>query len=642
MKKLVCCFFSFSIAIASFSQTVFTYGNKPVSKEEFLRAFNKNPNPVADRKKALKEYLDLYINYKLKVQAAYDAKLDADATQKFELDNFKQQIADNVLNEEAGIDAFVKEAFAHSLKDIHLAQVFVEIAPGADTNILRNHIQSAYKALKEGKDFATVSSEYSTDAATRQAAGDLGYITAFTLPHEFEKVAYSLKPGTFSAPFKSSLGYHIFKNVEERKAVGTAKVSQILIALPPNADAQQKQQFAKTADSVYSLLQAGASFEDLVRTVSNDNYSISTNGLLPDVSVGQYSLPFEQAVFSLKTPGEVSKPFATEHGFHILKLHELKPVSTDFEDAMTIALLKEKVAKDSRLESAKKALIKKQLTTIKYKPSVYNENELWRFTDTALRDGNLARFTQINNKTVLFSFAQQKVTVTDWINFTKTVKQTPSSPLSRLPYKELMQEYVKTSGTEYYRNHLGDYSTSFKQQVQEFKEANMLFGIMDVNVWSRANTDSAGLHDYYNANKKKYQWEPSADALIVVSSNEQVLQEVKQKINPDFSNWRNVVDGYNGTVTADSGRYELSQLPVVDRTNFQPGVVTVPVKNEADGTFTFNYVIKVYKDTEQRSFDDARGMVTGDYQQVLEDRWVAALKKKYPVKINQAVFATIK
>jgi peptidyl-prolyl cis-trans isomerase SurA len=241
----------------------------------------------------------------------------------------------------------------------------------------------------------------------------------------------------------------------------------------------------------------------------------------------------------------------------------------------------------------------------------------------------------------LFSFAQQKFTVADWLQYAKASRVSPNVA-SNVFYKQLLQSYINTAGSEYYRNHLHEYSPMFKQQVQEFKEANMLFGIMDVNVWNRANTDTTGLREYFSKNKSKYQWEPSADALIIVSTNQQVADEVKQKINPDFSNWRTVIDAYNGTVTADSGRYELGQLPVVDRTNFLPNVVTVPVKNDADGTYTFNYIIKVYKQNEPRNFEDARGMVISDYQQVLEDRWLAQLKKKYPVKVNQSVFASIK
>ena len=117
----------------SFAQNVFTYGKNAVTKDEFEKAFNKNPNLPTDRKAALREYLNLYINFKLKVQAAYDAGLDKDPTQQYELQNFKTQLAENIINEQANIKELVKEAFDRSQKEVQLAQVFIEVPANADT-----------------------------------------------------------------------------------------------------------------------------------------------------------------------------------------------------------------------------------------------------------------------------------------------------------------------------------------------------------------------------------------------------------------------------------------------------------------------------------------------------------------------------
>ncbi|MEJ7677236.1 MAG: peptidylprolyl isomerase [Segetibacter sp.] len=106
----------------------------------------------------------------------------------------------------------VKEAFERSQKEIHLAQVFIEVPGNADTAEAYKNIHTAYKQLQEGKDFAAVSQEFSTDEATKQAKGDLGFITAFTLPYDLETIAYSLHVNSFSAPVKTKAGYHIFKN----------------------------------------------------------------------------------------------------------------------------------------------------------------------------------------------------------------------------------------------------------------------------------------------------------------------------------------------------------------------------------------------------------------------------------------------
>jgi peptidyl-prolyl cis-trans isomerase SurA len=641
MKRTGLTFISLIIITCSFAQNLFTYGNKPVTKDEFVKAFNKNPNISANRKKALKEYLDLYVKFKLKVQAAYNAGLDKDATQQYELQNFRNQIADNIINKQANVKALAKEAFLRSQKEIHLAQVFIEVPGNADTADAYKAIYTAYKQLQQGKGFATVSQEFSSDEATKQAKGDLGYITAFSLPYDLETVVYNLKINAFSTPVKTKAGYHIFKNTGAWNSLGSRRVAQILIAIPPEASVTDKNAALKKADSIYNLLSSSANFGDLAATASNDMSSNNNKGELPEFTVGTYSADFENAAFSLKKPGDISKPFQTSYGFHILKLLETKPVDADSNKTAVLANFEEKVIKDNRMDKSKKELIEKKLALIKYKPAKYNEKNFFTFTDSAILKANAAAIKGIDENTVLFSFAKQNIKAGDWINFVKSVRNSPDQD-SRNNYPALFKKFIQSAADAYYRKNLGDYNPGFLKQVNEFKEANLLFGIMEKNVWNRANTDTAGLVQYYNLHKSKYVWQPSADAIIVTCNNLTTAKEIQQRLKDSASNWRKITANYGSDAIADSSRFELSQLAVADRTNFTPGLLTTPVKNTNEGTYTFNYIIKVYHEPALRNLNDARGMVISDYQQVLEDKWIQELKNKYPVKVNEAVFETIK
>lgn len=641
MKKVVVLAVGFAmLVVSSFAQTVFTYGTYGVTKNEFVTAFNKNPVAASDRKKSLREYLNLYINFKLKVQAAYDVGLDKDPTQQFELQNFKKQIADNIINDEANVKALVQQAFERSQKEIHLQQVFVEVPPNGDTIEAYKKIQAAYKHLKEGKNFGAVAQELAGDEAAKQSQGDLGFITVFTLPYEIETTVYNLKLNSFSNPVKTIAGYHIFKNAGERKSSGTRRVTQILIATPPDATGEEKNSAARKADSLYNLLKSGAPFGSLAATASNDVSSNNNEGNLPEFSIGTYDAIFENAAFSLKDIGEISKPFQTAFGFHILKLIEAKSVAGDINDPATFATLQEKVIKDNRLELAKKELIQKKLALIKYKPALVESEDLYAFTDGNLRNIAVPR-KGIRATTPIFSFAKQQVNAADWVNFVKNSGSTFSTT-SKERYQELYKEYIGKAADEYYRNHLDEYNSDFLKQVKEFKEANLLFAIMEKNVWGKANMDTPGLVQYYNQHKTKYTWKPSADVIIVTCSRESLAKELQQKLKGSANDWRQVTSSHGTDVAADSGRYELEQLTVTDRTNFSVGSVTGAVKNPNDGSYSFNYIIKIYNEPTQRSFNDARGLVTSDYQEVLEKEWISSLKKKYPVKVNEAVFQSIK
>ena len=643
LKKLSFLIVSLSVSSVLFSQTLFTYGKKQVTKAEFLKAYNKNPSPnETDRKKALKEYLDLYVNYKLKVQAAYDEKLNEQASFKYESSNFKKQIADNIINNEANINELINEAFKRSLKDIEVAQVFIEMKPGIDNMDANKQIQNAYAALKEGKDFDEVATNFSNDDYTKKSKGNLGYITVFTLPYEFENEIYKLKKGEYSAPYRSSFGYHIFKNINERPAAGKRKVAQILITIPKDASEDAKKKFAATADTVYNQYKRGAfSFEKLVVEYSTDRASLSNNGVIPEISVGKFDPEFENQAFALAKVGDVSKPFLTQYGWHILKLVEVTPVGKDFTDPVTAALIRQQVERADRLSIAKKGLVKKWMSLCNYKAGIFDEKEFLIFTDSAIKGVSLIDFKKVSLSTVLFSFTKQKVTASDWAKWIKAIKQS-GSPLAQKTTMALLREYEQIVCGEYYREHLEDFNESLKEQSKEFDDANLLFGAMDKNVWAKANADSAGLINYYNEHKAKYNWAPGISALVITSTSEATANEVIDSLKANASNWRSWVGNYGNAVIADSSRFENNQLPINQKIENKKGYISKPEKNNTDGSYTFIYVTAVHDKTETRVFEDARGMVTNDYQQVLEQKWIEALKKKYPVKVYEAVWATVK
>ena len=215
IRCLIAALFLFFSTGAARAQTLFTYGSQSVSKDDFLKAYQKNNNNNKPTDQAYRDYLELYIRYKLKVQAAYDFRLDTLATQRKELASFRKQIADGYMNDPASLDALVNEAYERSVKDIHLPHIFIalpKIPSPADTLKAYQKIMSAYEALKNGKDFGETAALYSDDASAKKNHGDIGWITVFTLPYELETLAYSTAPAAFSAPYRSKGGYHIFKN----------------------------------------------------------------------------------------------------------------------------------------------------------------------------------------------------------------------------------------------------------------------------------------------------------------------------------------------------------------------------------------------------------------------------------------------
>lgn len=633
------------LAMSSKAQTLFSYGKNNVDKEEFLRQFNRNLNPKEDRSTAMKAYLPLFINYKLKVKDAYDKHLDTQYNQIQELVAFRQQISDNSFSEEANINTLIDEAFQRSQKDIRLQDIIVGFDP-KDEKSMADAQATANKAmqkLKAGVDFDNVLYEFCTDNSFRANKGDLGWITVFSLPYRIENAAYTLQVGKYSEPIRTNRAFHIIKKTAERKALGKLKIAQILVAYAPEATNAVQIEMKSKADSIYKLLQTGSDFASMAKAVSNDKTSYMNGGELPEFGVGAYESQFENVAFSLPKNGALSKPFTTAYGIHILKLLDKVPVVSDKKDANNMAYLRQRINADNRMEIAKANLVKNLQGKIGFQPnSALNKKALWQYCDSVGIGAAPLKLLAVNNKTELFKYTSQSVNADDFVKYIKTLHGS-SKGLNETSYNELLNQFVNLSGAEYYKQHMDEYNPEFKNQLQEFKDANLNFEATEKMVWNKAAQDSIGLANEYAANKAKYQWAPSVDAIIITSSDTDLTKKARVEIENNMAGWRAITAKYDNKILADSNRFEQSQIPVPENGTLVliEKSFTPIATNQQDKSQTFCYIVKKIDQPGQRSFDEARGFVINDYQQVLETRWIDYLKKKYPVKVNELVWQAV-
>ncbi|MEO6188935.1 MAG: peptidylprolyl isomerase [Ginsengibacter sp.] len=641
MKQLILlATFLLAITMAQ-SQVLFSYGNHPVSKEEFLKAYNKNKT-ATNTKEDLQDYLDLFIKFKLKVQAAEDLHLDTLPSLKADLQNFRSQIEEGYLKDNEQVAALTREAYQRSKKDIHTLHFYIAINNKmlpVDTLKAYKAINEVYDELKEGKtNYEEILEKVKREIAPVQG-NDLGFVTVFTLPYEYENIVYDLHPGETSKPMRSTKGWHIFKNKEERPAVGKITVAQILFAVPAGNNFL-KEQAKHHADSVYKALKSGADFSEMAKTYSNDKMTYMNGGILPEFGVAKFDGGFESAAFSLKKDGDISEPFQTEYGYHILKRISGSPVPVNNPDEDFMENLRQQVLNDSRIETAKEKFVKEILAKISFRKNpLVSEATLWKIKDSSFTANKKITEGNISAKTILFSFDNEKRTIGDWLEYLKSTGQATVNQ-QQPRNAEQLHNYITTAATENYRKRLESFNTDFKYQLKEFKEGNMLFEIMERKVWAKASADSAGLLKYYLAHKNKYTWDASADAILYSSANAEIASRIMKQVKEEKT-WHEIMKENPTQVQADSGRFELSQIPVVDRTNFRAGLVTQPVTNEGDGTTVFSQLIRVYPENQQRKFEDARGLVINDYQVLLENKWIDQLKKKYPVKVNESVLKSL-
>ena len=612
------------------AQTLFTYGARQATSVEFLQAFEKNPG-LADRKKAMEEYLPLYINYVLKVQDAYDKKLDTLPTQRAETMHYKLQLAESYMGEKAGSEALADEAIERMNTDILLGHIFIGYRNN-DTAGAVQKANEAYRLLKSGKAWGEVAAQFATDAHAREHQGIAGWISPFVIPYSYETTVYALPKGGFTEPIRASQGVHIFSKRDTRPGSGMVEVAQILLASYPGMSTEERAQRGRLADSLYQLLNAGAGFEALVNLYSEDRSSKFRQGIVQPFSAGTYDASFEQVAFGLQKPGDISKPFETSFGWHILKLISKKaPPRKD--DAEARMLIQERIIKEGRAEIGKENYVRKMFSVLGYKQGPLTRKELQVFTDSLLRGGVVTQW--VSKNTGLFSFSRQSYNLKDWMAFAR-VQQAAGNHKAGMPVDKIFDDFVLSKATDYLPAHLDEVDPEFAARFREFRDANLLFEVMEQNVWNKAMTDTVGLRKYFDAQKAKYTWGEHVLAIQVTAVDSLAAFEAFTILNDSPKSWATLNTQYDGRIFADSGRHELSFFPEGLRVALQQGKCTTPNKYQDDENFLFVCMLETGKAGIPKSFDEARGLVVSDYQLLLEEKWLEGLKKKYPVKLNQS------
>ncbi len=620
-------------------QTLVRFGNHQISRNEFITAYQKNNTNKRPSEASYRDYLELYIRYRLKVQAAYDKRMDSLPGQLSDLQNFRSQITDQYVNDESSLNRMTEEAFRRSQKDIRLSCIIVPVpktAPPADTLRAWKKIHEAWNSLKRNKSFEETALAYSEDPFVKTNQGDLGYLTVFDLPYAIENVAYQTATGKSSPVFRTDGGYLIIKKTGERPALGRIHVAQILLIFPYQADEAAKADTRRRADSLYQAIRSGSDFGELARKFSGDNLSYQLGGILPEFGIGKYEPAFEKQAYGLKKDGDIGEPFATEFGYHILKRIARVPVSAT-RDKKTMDELKERVKADRRIEVSKKEMLQTILKRTGFKQVIPANDHLFAFTDSLVEDKKEPAIPGLNKSTILYRFPDKTYTVGDWVNYRKSVNRVPSL-VSGKTNLDLLEQYRETVAFDYYKAHLERYSKEFAYQMKEFRDGNLLFEIMQKQVWEKAGSDTVALKNYFEQHADNYRWVSSADAIIFNAGNSAAAEEIRRDVAADPVNWRRMVDSLGGQVQADSGRFEMKQLPgkgIADEHHFTSAV------SNPDKTVQFAFILRTHSDPSARTFDEARGLVINDFQNELENKWIAELKKKYPVKVDEEVFRSL-
>ena len=497
---------------------LFTIGDDSVNTKEFLRVYNKNLDLITDNsQKDIDNYLQLYIDYKLKVLEAYEKKYDKKESYISELNKYSTQLASNYLFDKNSQDSMLNEAYLRTKTEIKASHILIRIEEqDLDTLDIYNKLIS-YREDFKNYDLSYLIKKYHD--GKNIFVEDLGYFSAFKMIYSFESKAYETKVGDISMPFRTRFGFHVLKVEDKRESLGEVNVGHIMLS-KDNNNSQSK------INSLYDSIIRGDNFESFAKKYSDDKNTSSVGGRLKPFTSGQLnSLPFEKAAFDLTEINEISKPIETKFGWHILKLYSKSKLSSFKE--MESSLLK-KVKNNSRSSVISNSFYKKLLN----KYSINYGNDLTYFTDqlNGHNANNIWKIpSTINKKKILFKINDKTLNYLDFANYIVNTSLSNGSIYSSVT--DLYKDFINQSVMNYYKSNLLSENTEYRYIYNEYKEGLMLFDLMQNEVWNKAKEDTIGLKTYFKNNKSLFKIANNANPLY-----EDISGEVISKYQIIFEN----------------------------------------------------------------------------------------------------------
>ncbi|MGM0579298.1 MAG: peptidylprolyl isomerase [Bacteroidota bacterium] len=680
------------------TQPLFTIDSMAVYPDEFIYAYEKSNKNKGDIE-PVEEYLDLYINFKLKVKEAKEEGLDTTQAYLQELNGYLEEIKKPYLTTEKVKKELVIEAYDRLQKEINASHILIRVdqdAKAEDTLKAYQKINEIKNKYEAGESFEALARKYSEDPSAQSNNGLLGWFTAFQMVYPFESAAYQTKVGEVSSIIRTQFGYHIIKVNDERETLGRIKVAHIMKRFPPQASAEDSAQTEEEIRDIYEKLKESENWFILATNESEDLSTKDKGGSLPWFGAGNLPSTLESAAFELDEQGDISKPVKSPYGWHILKLEEKRGVGSlkSMEDNLS-----RKIQRDQRSELKEVEVIKKlkEENNFTKRPEAYS---LLKSKESPSPDD----FKKKELGMTLFTISDKNYSINEFLSSYDSSKKISTE----------LEDFEKSELIKYEENNLEVKYPEYRLLRQEYKDGLLLFEIMNQKVWSKTSEDSLALKKYYNEHRTQYISNEKIKVARIVFSDTSIIKPFKKPIKDsyfplteelEYDKSKNTLKQLNINDSSEKRVFISIKLPknisqkdsielfedlnqtfsnmeVVNLIYSDENKIYLQLLSEANELLTRNidsiesastevievsenskwknkskgdyiknvtqngmieliYSIKRYP-PQQKTFDEARTTVMEDYQEHLEEEWLKKLKGKYEINVNKDILNKIK
>jgi peptidyl-prolyl cis-trans isomerase SurA len=624
-----------------------------VTPEEFLAVFTKN-NVSGEEltRESVEEYLDLFINYKLKVKEAEALGMDTLPGFTKELSGYREQLARPYLTDESVTDRLINEAYERMQFDVRASHILVSLpreATPADTVKAYQRILQAREQLLQGASFVAVASEYSDDPYAKDIPptetspgrkgnhGDLGYFTVFDMVYPFENAAYNTPVGEISEIVRSTFGYHVLKVTDKKPAMGRVFLAHVYVPHPRTGDRADSLETRRRIHEIHDeWLKGEITFEELAKNYSEDRNNSHNGGVLRWFNTHGLVPQFVSVLNDMDT-GMVSAPVETMYGWHILRLlQQERPGTLEME----LPNIRQRLSRDVRAQLSRDEAIAQIKADFGYREYPKNRDLIARYVDTTIfaDSWNAEASGMLKNRKPLFKIGDETYTVAQfgsWLMGRQSRTLTGDLPFL---LNERYNEYADSRVLAYKEERLEELYPEFRALMQEYRDGILLFDLMDRKVWSYAVQDTTGLESFYELHKHDHRWDTRVDAAIYIFKDLVVAEQAKGYLMEGM-NEQEILDTVNKTsalaLTIRKGKYQAGDNVLVDAHPRHAGITELlPLPENAPGYPGYYFVhVKEILPPGYKELGEVRGLMISMYQEQLEKDWMEQLKEKYRVEV---------
>lgn len=603
---------------------LFTIDDRVVKVDEFIYLYNKNHQGKDNEftKEKIEEYLELFINFKLKVVEAESRGMDLSQEFIDELNTYKEELKKPFVAETDVLDKLVREAYDRLGWEVKASHILVNVqqdATPSDTLSAYNKAMGLRERAIGGESFEKLAREFSEDPSAKSNGGVLGYFSALQMVYPFEEAVFHLNTGEISMPVRTKFGYHVIKVEDKRPSSGEVQVSHILVR---GAGEESK----RTIDEVYKKLKENGDWDKLCSQYSQDPGTKDNGGMLRPFGPGALaSAPqFEEVAFSMSEPGELSVPFQTSFGWHIIKFEKKIPLPpfSELEES-----LKRRVARDERMSISQSALVEKRKKELGYREGIETLNKITALADTSLTKGNWkSELSELDKGFVLFTLDAEPYSLGKFATY-MAKRQSPTNVSPQVYIKQLYSQFVEESLSGMEDLRLQAINPEYKSLVNEYREGILLFSIMEKEIWNKASEDTVGQRAYYDKNVDQYAADLRVEARVFSAATKDITNSAKVKIAAGDTLKKEDLKKFKSVTNRRA--FEKGEHEAIDKISWTVGLH----ETEAAGMY---YLVEVNSliPPGNKKFEEVRASVISDYQDKLEKDWIAQLKSKYKIKIN--------